>query len=240
MYANIQNLLELQEIDRQLFALEKTKGDLPQTLEELKRKLAELTSTFDQETAHVAAVETQRRSAEGALSQARERKKKYEAQLYEVKSNKEYDAITLEIETTEKEIDSTETRIIEALDLEERLKKEVAQLQEQSKSLQLEREQQEQVLNQLLEQNRHQVEQLQTARRDLGVAINPGLMRSYERILRGKDGVAVVRILRGSCGGCSTRIPSQRLMEIREMHEIYYCENCGRILVWQEEEPVLA
>lgn len=238
MYANIQNLLELQEIDRRLYALEKAKGDLPQTLEDLKRKLVELTSVFDQKTAHLSGVETQRRSAEGALSQARERKKKYESQLYEVKNNKEYDAITLEIETTEKEIDGTETKIIEALESEEKLKHEIAEMEAQIKTLQSERDQQEQVLNQLLEQNRNEVEQLQAARRELAVGINLGVMRSYERILRGKDGVAVVKVLRGSCGGCSTRITSQRLMEIREMNQIYYCENCGRILVPEEDEVV--
>jgi len=240
LYANIQTLLELQEIDRKLYALDRAQGDLPHTLEELKRKLAELTGVYDQKTARLAEVERQHRALDGALSLAKERKKKYETQLYAVKTNKEYDAITLEIENTEKEIDQSETKIIEALEAEESLKEEITQYEEQIKIAQQERGQQEELLNQLLEQNKHQVEDLRSARQGLAVGISPGLLRSYERILRGKDGVAVVKIVRGSCGGCSTRITSQRAMEIREMREIYYCESCGRILLWQEEEPVLA
>jgi len=157
-----------------------------------------------------------------------------------VKTNKEYDAITLEIEHTEKEVDHSETKILETLEAEENLKKEIAQYEEQLKAAQQERDQQEKLLNQMMEQNKHQVEQLRSARQSLVAGVKPGLLRSYERILRGKDGVAVVKIVRGSCGGCSTRITSQRAMEIREMREIYYCESCGRILLWQEEESVTA
>ncbi len=240
MLERIQTLLELQEIDRQLYALEKAKGDLPQTLEELKRKAAELTSTHDQKAAHLSNLDRQRRALESALALAKERKKKYETQLYAVKTNKEYDAITLEIEHTEKEVDHSETKILETLEAEENLKKEIAQYEEQLKAAQQERDQQEKLLNQMMEQNKHQVEQLRSARQSLVAGVKPGLLRSYERILRGKDGVAVVKIVRGSCGGCSTRITSQRAMEIREMREIYYCESCGRILLWQEEESVTA
>lgn len=240
MFENIQTLLELQEVDRQLYALEKTKGDLPQTLEELKRKATELTGVYDQRTAHLASLERQRRGMESALALAKERKKKYETQLYAVKTNKEYDAITLEIEHTEKEIDQHETKILETLESEEQLKQEVAQYEEQLQAATQERDQQEELLNLTMEQNRHQVEQLQSARQGLLVGVKPGLLRSYERILRGKDGLAVVKIVRGSCGGCSTRITSQRAMEIREMREVYYCESCGRILLWQDEESVAA
>ncbi|MEK7729611.1 MAG: C4-type zinc ribbon domain-containing protein [candidate division KSB1 bacterium] len=240
MFENIQILLELQEVDRQLYASEKAKGDLPKSLEELKRKVAELTGVYDQKTAHASNAERQRRAVESALALARERKKKYETQLYAVKTNKEYDAITLELEHTEKEIDQSETKILETLEAEANLKKEIALYAEQLQAATQERDKQEELLNQMMEQNRHQVEQLQNARQNLIVGVKPGLLRSYERILRGKDGLAVVKIVRGSCGGCSTRITSQRVMEIREMREIYYCESCGRILLSQEEEPVAA
>jgi predicted nucleic acid-binding Zn-ribbon protein len=240
LFENIQTLLELQEVDRRLHALEKTKGDLPQTLEELKRKAAELTGAYDQKAAHLAHLERQRRGLESALALAKERKKKYDAQLYAVKTNKEYDAITLEIEHAEKEVDHNETQILQTLEAEENLKKEVALHEEQLRAATQERDHQEELLDLMMEQNRHQVEELQNARQTLAAGVKPALLRSYERILRGKDGVAVVKVVRGSCGGCSTRITSQRAMEIRERREIYYCENCGRILIWQEEEPVAA
>ncbi len=237
---NIQVLLDLQNVDRQLFALEKTKGDLPRSLEETKDKLVELTAMHAQKSARAAAVLQARHTLENALSLAKERKKKYESQLYAVKTNKEYDAITLEIENTEKEIDQSETKIIEALDQEERLKQEVAQDEAQIKVLEQEQRQQEEALNRLLEQNKSQVEQLLNARQQLTGEVDLALLRSYDRIRRGKEGGEAVTVIdRSACGYCRTRIPSQRVMEIRDMNQIYYCENCGRILVWQEEDAVV-
>ncbi|MGH7491327.1 MAG: zinc ribbon domain-containing protein [bacterium] len=236
---NVQLLLDLQNVDRQLFALERAKGDLPRSLEEMKDRLAELAVAHAQKSASAAAVLQARHVLENALSLARERKKKYESQLYAVKTNKEYDAITLEIENTEKEIDQNETKIIEALDQEERLKQELAQDDAQIKALALEKQQQEETLNRLLEQNKSQVERLLNERQQLAAGLELVLLRSYDRIRRGKEGGEAVTVIhRGSCGGCRTRIPSQRLMELRDMNQIYYCENCGRILIWQEEEAV--
>jgi predicted nucleic acid-binding Zn-ribbon protein len=236
---NIQTLLDLQNVDRQLFALERTKGDLPRSLEEIKDKLAELAAAHAQKSTRAAAVLQTRHGLENALTLAKERKKKYESQLYAVKTNKEYDAITLEIENTEKEIDQSETKIIEALEQEEHLKQGIAQDETQIQALATEKHQQEEALNRLLEQNKNQVEQLLQERAQLAAGLELVLLRSYDRIRRGKEGGEAVAVInRGACGGCRTRITSQRLMELRDMNQIYYCENCGRILIWQEEEVV--
>lgn len=236
---NIQTLLDLQNVDRRLFALERTKGDLPRSLEEIKDKLAELAAALAQKSARAAAVLQTRHGLENALTLAKERKKKYESQLYAVKTNKEYDAITLEIENTEKEIDQSETKILEALEQEDRLKQEIAQDETQIQALANEKQQQEEALNRLLEQNKNQVEQLLQERAQLAAGLELVLLRSYDRIRRGKEGGEAVAVInRGACGGCRTRITSQRLMELRDMNQIYYCENCGRILIWQEDEVV--
>ena len=239
MLKNILTLLDLQQVDRQLFTLERAKGDLPRSLKEIKDKLGEIAHAHALTSARLVELQQTRHALENALSLARERKKKYESQLFSVKTNKEYDAITLEIENTEKEVDENETKILESLEHDERLRNEAAQEQAQITALEQERQQQEETLNRLLEQNKHQVEQLSNTRHTLVAGLEPGLLRTYDRIRRGKEGgEAVALIMRGACGGCGTRIPSQRIMEIRDMIQIFYCENCGRILVWQEEEAV--
>ena len=228
--------MELQEVDRQLLDLERAKGSLPQYLEELKRNLENLNATLENQSGRLKTVQAERRSAEGALSLAKERKKKYENQLYSVKTNKEYDAITTEIENTEKEIDAYETKILESLDQEEQLTKEVQDLQSQIKVVEADMMVQQATLNQKMAQTKGQFDELKEQRHGLSQELQPGILRSYERIFRGKDGIAVVTVTRGACGGCNTLMPPQRIMEIREMKVIHYCENCGRILVWQEEE----
>ncbi len=234
---NMQALLDLQQVDRQLFALERSKGDLPRTMSETVARLRELTAAHAQKSAQLAALLQTRHALENALSLAKERKKKYESQLYAVKTNKEYDAITSEIENTEKEIDQSETKILETLDQEEHLKQETVLDQTQIQVFEQEKQKQEEALGRLVEQNKSRLELLSRDRLQLVSGLEQNLLRSYDRIRRGKEGgEAVTVVAHGSCSSCRTRIPSQRVMEIRDMIRIYYCESCGRILLWQEEE----
>ena len=62
--------------------------------------------------------------------------------------------------------------------------------------------------------------------------VDPRLLSAYERIRNSyRNGLAVVPILRDSCGGCFNVIPPQRQSEIRQRKKIIVCEHCGRILV---------
>jgi hypothetical protein len=160
--------------------------------------------------------------------------------LYSVKNNKEYDAVTAEIEAAVVEIDETETKILEAIEQEETLQKELAEQEQRLKSLQSEYNEQETLLAAREAETRSMAEILQSQRSGLIGKLRKPMLSAYQRILNGKDGLAVVEVIRGSCGGCSTRIPPQRVMEIREMSQIHYCESCGRILVWNnaDEENV--
>ena len=236
MLEELKILVELQSVDGQLLALEKAKGDLPNRVLELQSQLEQLVEQQRQKTAALANTQSQRRSAEGALQMARERKKKYDEQLYSVKNNKEYDAVTAEIEMAVADIDQTETKILEAIEQEDLLKKETAELDEKLKTLQAEYDEQQAVLAQRERETRSMVEALQQQRNELAAKLRKPVLGAYQRILNGKDGLAVVEVMRGSCGGCSTRIPPQRVMEIHEMNQIRYCESCGRILVWNDSE----
>jgi hypothetical protein len=43
-----------------------------------------------------------------------------------------------------------------------------------------------------------------------------------------------VAVRNGACGGCFGNLPTQLLNRIRDMDKIITCENCGRILIWQD------
>ena len=58
------------------------------------------------------------------------------------------------------------------------------------------------------------------------------LLFSYDRIRKSyRNGLAVVPVVRGACGGCFNAIPPQKQSEIRQRKKVMVCENCGRILV---------
>lgn len=242
MLDDLQTLIKLQEIDSQLYELERSKGDLPRLVKELDDRLQQLTGEQKKKADDLTAVTAEKRSLEGALQLLREKRKKFESQLYTVTNNREYDAVTIEIESADLEIDSHETRVIELIDREQVLTKEVADFAEQVALAKKDHDEQRAILDARLAEMRSQVEALQARRNEHSAHLKPQILGSYNRILHGKDGLAVVQMVRNSCGGCSTRIPPQRAMEIREMDRIILCESCGRILVPAAEavSPVAA
>jgi len=233
---DLKTLVELQQVDSELLALERAKGDLPKRVLELKSQLEQIAALRQQKAEALATAQKDRRAAEGAVQMAKERKKKYDEQLYSVRNNKEYDAVTAEIEMAVFDIDENETRILETIEQEDGLKKEVAEQDERLAAAQGEFDTQQAILTAREMETRSMADTLQAQRDALVVKLRRPILNAYQRILNGKDGLAVVGVVRGSCVGCSTRIPPQRVMEIREMNQVRYCESCGRILVWNEAD----
>ena len=79
----------------------------------------------------------------------------------------------------------------------------------------------------------HEKEELKLGheREKLLVRITGDDLERYERIKRAKNGKAVVPVKRGACGGCFSRVPPQKILEIRQNSRLFTCEHCGRILV---------
>lgn len=232
MEQTLRLLIQLQEIDSRLIAIEKMKGSLPD-------EVNELTTLRDQKTEQLKAAEdkfeqsqSDKRRYEMEIKSLEEQLKKYKEQIYSVKTNKEYDAITAEIETTEIEISDLETQLIELLESEDGLKPEIDKDAAELKEIEKQVIEKEQELKRLLEQSENEVKKLTEERAELIQTIRKPVLATYERIQKGKDGVAVVPIENGVCTGCFTNLPPQTVMEIKQMDQLINCQYCGRFLVY--------
>jgi hypothetical protein len=72
-------------------------------------------------------------------------------------------------------------------------------------------------------------------RQDLARGIDRKALMLYERIRKGKGGMAVVPLRKKACGGCFKHVPPQMIQQIRRGDGIYTCDSCGRILIWVDE-----
>ena len=62
--------------------------------------------------------------------------------------------------------------------------------------------------------------------------IEPRLLTAFKRIRKGaRNGLAVVYVQRGACGGCFNKIPPQKQLDIKLRKKIIVCEYCGRIMI---------
>lgn len=228
-------LVKLQEIDFQLRALEQAKGDLPQKVIMLEQEIAEKEEVMQDRKNRIESAQSELRNIHAEVTALRERLKKYQSQLYQVKTNKEYDAITIELETTETAISQNEYKAMEVEDQEKELQAEAAALApilEEDRALLSENRKQ---LEAMLEKTREKEESLMKQRQEITVTLSRPILSTYERIRQGRGGMAVAFLKDGACSQCSSRIPPQRGLEIRMMNRLYLCEVCGRIMLWDPE-----
>ena len=231
----LQTLILLQEVDLKLDEIEREKGDLPVRVQELASRLERTRQELVSTEADLERLQVEKRSTEGNIKTLEVAKKKYEEQLYAVTTNREYDAVTLEIETAAEKIDTEETHLLELIDQEEQARAKKAELEESLSSLESAHKVQAEELKRKIAANAEVASKLQEDRKRILVDSKTNFVRLYERIRGVKSGLAVVPVIRGSCSGCYTQIPPQRSLELRDADKIIACESCGRILYWPEE-----
>ena len=230
----LNQLTTLQNLDSQLAQLESLRGDLPHQVNRLRQELEETEKTRQNYEDKLRVYQKERGIAEMEIKAIEGKKKKYQTQLFEVKTNREYDAVTHEIESVNISIEKKENRILELMDLEEETSKSIEEYKEGVQRLQKQLENISQELEKQMAKTEKDEAILKHEREKVLHKLNSRYVNAYERIRKAKNGLAVVPVVRGACGGCFKSLPPQKILEIRQMDSIYLCEVCGRILVWDE------
>jgi predicted nucleic acid-binding Zn-ribbon protein len=230
-------LIELQNIDAELLDIEDSKGNLPEKVNTLQKDLEAKKIVLAEVEANLAVEKKDLAQLAGEIIDNESKLKKYQDQLYLVTTNKEYDALTNEIENIkarEEEIESIQESKEERAELYEKqvdvLKEEITELEKtlEIKTIELaDKTDQNESRQEILEKNKIEIE----------AKISPRYLRKYQRIFKAKRN-AIVKLYRHSCGGCHKKINDQKVYEIRQMNQLVECEGCGRILIKDDVEEI--
>ena len=235
----LENLLKLQEIDSKIFEIKKVRGALPDEVEDLEDELIGYNTRlekFNQE------IENNNKDIEDfklKVSEAKKLIKKYKDQQMNVRNNREYDAISKEIELQEldsklfvKKSGENEIKI-------EQIKEDVKSTKKVIREKTLTLKSKKSDLDVLSDESKGEEKKLEASKNKASKKIESSLLLSYEKLVeRQKNGLAVVKVSRNACGGCFNIVPPQRQAEIKEKRKIILCEYCGRILADVIAEPI--
>jgi hypothetical protein len=232
--SKLRNLYSLQYIDSNLDELEEMKGDLPSEIRSLEGRVEGLTA---QRAALDQAMKTafaQRDHADSEIVTLRDKVERYKVQQTKVRTNKEYDALTKEMDTATETISRLEKEM-EALENKATLaRSEIEVLGEQLQELQKVLDEKNVDLTEITRTTEAEELKFRNDRLKLVSRITKADIATYERIRKAKKGMAIVAVKRGACGGCFNRVPPQKILELKQNSRIYTCEHCGRILVSDE------
>lgn len=234
MQTRLKTLFQLQLIDSQLDELEELRGDLPNTVNFLKSQISDLQEQIKQKEKEKEDSLEKRQLNEEEIEKLKESQKKFKAQLYQVRNNKEYDALTKEIDHTEESIKRLEAENDALADRSKTLSAEIEEILPKVEELEKELKEKEADLKEIIKANEKEENKLLEERKRIEQLVKKPDLAVYTRIRKAKKGKAVVTIKRSACSGCHNIIPSQRQLEIRRNDKIFTCEYCGRILVSQE------
>ncbi len=232
MYEKIMALYELQKIDSQIDEINKVKGELPLEVEDLEDEIAGLQTRIANINAEIEELNNLTKQRKREIDQAQIQIAKYTEQQNNVRNNREFDAISKEIEYQQLEIALAEKRLKEyagAIKVKKAsLEATEASVAERNVDLTAKKNELESIEG----ETAAQIEDLAVMGDAAKAKIDERLLGAYNRI-RSKvhNGLAVVTVKRDACSGCFNRIPPQRQADIRQGKKLIVCEYCGRILV---------
>ena len=131
MKNTLERLIDLQKVDSELIEIQNLRGDLPVQVDRLNKEVKENEYNLKELDNKCQAYKKEHGISEMEIKALEGKQKKYQMQLFEVKTNREYDAVTQEIEGVKVNISKKESRLLELMDLEDEIQKAIQEVKEQ-------------------------------------------------------------------------------------------------------------
>ena len=234
MKEGILQLLQLQEVDKELQSLEEAKDKYPAEIGERRGALDKAQAALAVQEEGLAEIQKTQRQHELDLEAARISLKEHEERFAEVTNNKEYDALQMEIEACRSKISELETKILESIEGADRLQEQLQAERQEFEQVQQEHQGHIDELEQRLASLQEAVDGVVAQRKTVAGDIEDELLKIYERS-RKTRGMRVAPLRKGACGGCFRQLPAQHRSNVRRGDSINYCESCGAIMVWDDD-----
>ena len=228
----LEGLYELQHVDSDIDNIRVLRGELPLEVADLEEEIENLNSRLAKQANIDLEINDLISAQNNKIEDANALIKKYDGQQMKVRNNREFDAINKELEFQSLEIELANKKIKSlALEVEEnadKIKLLKAKLRERKRHLKNKKSE----LSVIIAGTEKQEKKLLSKKKKISKSIDPKLIDVYDGIrLASKNGLAVVKVERGACGGCFSSITAQHHLSIKLRKEILFCENCGRVLV---------
>jgi predicted nucleic acid-binding Zn-ribbon protein len=233
----LKSLEELQKVDVEILELTRSGQGHPVRLAELERELSQARAALEAEQTRINENDRQRRDLEAQIQADKDTVRKWEGRLTELRTPREYSALSREIDIAKKSAEGLEHQLIDLKASGEEIRRgaEVRQreLIERHGTITAEANQ----IRQAMKAVQDSLVTLQAQREQTSKACDPPLLSKYEAI-RKKRGVALVPVVGGTCKGCHMSLPPQLYNQLRSgQAPIETCPNCHRLIYVPEPPP---
>ena len=233
----LDQLVDLQHIDSSIDEIRILRGELPLEVQDLEDEVEGLTKRLENFQTEVDEKKENINHQNEVKKEAEILIKKYEKDQMKVRNNREFDAINKELEYQKLEIELADKKIKESEVFIDDQKVNVSGTKSKIKERKAILKEKKSELDSIIKKTEKDEEKLEKKKAKIKKQIEERLIMAYERIRsNSRNGLAVVEIRRGACGGCFNKVTSQQEMEVKNKKRIIVCEHCGRIFCPPSEE----
>ncbi len=233
MKSEVEQLLILQDRDKKIRAVERELAAAPGERKAFEKRMSDLEAALEKAKARVREIEVERKNQQLEAQTKRDKIARFRNQQLETRKNEEYQALTNEIARAERDITAIEDGELELMEEAETLKPQVLEAETQAATTRKQVERQRADLETKLKTLQEQLSALQSDRESLTAGLEEDLLYRYNRLFQGK-GEAVVGLENQVCQGCHMKLTTQTAVRVKGAQEIVNCEQCGRILYWED------
>jgi hypothetical protein len=232
MLADLERLIELQQVDLRLLELRRQIETFPRQRAHFEQELARARDAVaDRRTRHTESLK-ERKRLELDVQQLEEKVKKHRDQMFEVKSNEAYRALQHEVEEEQKRKSQAEDKVLEAMIAAEELEKGIKAAQAELAQVEQRVAASLRALDAEKSEREKEAAELAARRDELRGALGEDTLIVYDRIARAHDGLALAEARDEVCQVCRIHIRPQTFAELKRGDEMHFCESCHRILYY--------
>ena len=231
-------LIELQVIDSEIYALNKEKKEMPEHIKAIEGSLESKKTGIKQAEEDLKALQVKLKDSEVSLQQKEEQIKKLQTQLYQLKTNKEYTTMLTEIEGIKADNSIVEEEIIKLMDAIDAAKKKILEEKELFKKEEADAGKEKGIVSARLKEIEVRLTHLSTEREKIAPNIAKQALARYERVLKNREGLGLVNVQDGACGGCHMNLPPQIISDVKIRENVIVCGSCSRILYMDENVEI--
>ncbi|HXZ80286.1 MAG TPA: C4-type zinc ribbon domain-containing protein [Terriglobales bacterium] len=237
MNSDLQNLIELQKVDREIARLTAEIASLPKRVAAIEEKLRSSRERMEAAKGVLKADEQARRKYEGEIQSLQQKISKYREQQLAVKTNQEYKALTHEVEFSEQQIRNFEDKILEIMldaeDKERIVKQTEGELRTHTAAIEKEKTE----ARARTAEDEKLLADFKAQRESLRSATDSDALRHYDRVLKLR-GSAIAEAINHRCSACQVMLRPQIYNDVQSNQHLLTCDSCNRILFYDpSHEP---
>ena len=235
MNDQLQKLIELQAIDQEIAEFDRALASIPGQIKSGQAEMEATKKKLEQALEVIADMKKSSKQLEADVQSENDHMAKIKTKLTTIKTNKEYTAILVEIDSVKEKVSAFEDKELEIMELLEERLSELPDLETRFKEEEADFKEYKAKKEAEYERVKEECEVVKSRGQAIMKAIEPKQVEKYGRVLKRNDGLAVVTVRKSMCQGCFHRLLPQMVIDVKVGEEIIECAHCSRFLYWVEE-----